>query len=513
MMTNQIQQEIRYLRKKGRSSNDAGFARRPWWASWSKTAMYLAIFILMTLTMWHNFVVPSMMSEVDLIGEHPGRLRAQRRQRNGFNRKSRNQNLLNLPANKVDAILQGDLTLVKLHVPPGAVDADTRHDRDTSANPGNVDMSKRYRGVQGVFCYIDWSLQAHDPSEVPMFRDLMTQSELCDETMTTVDLWDMTRKASAHDASHANGAAATAGKEEDDSHATISLKQPTGVVFHQSRCGSTLTSNLMVTSQKSPDIPDYSESRVWSESRPPIDALRACVDAHRCDDGKHAQLIQDVFYMMGRKKVAASNAMSSNHRYYVKFQSISTQHIAAFTKAMPDVPWVFVYRDSIEVMQSYWRGVKSARAQVKCASHQAMGRQSKWTLQVVKSAQRASPSDLTKQEYCAAHLAGLAESALTEYERAASKGKGRFVNYNQLPDIMWDSVLPNHFHVPKDEINISAMQRMSQSYSKARGRTAVTAWKGDSERKRETATQEVRLAVQTFMAPRLARMNELSGNE
>lgn len=50
--------------------------------------------------------------------------------------------------------------------------------------------------------------------------------------------------------------------------------EPTGFIFHMSRCGSTLTANLLGASPY---------NLVYSESKPPVDVMSLC-DAERCTE-------------------------------------------------------------------------------------------------------------------------------------------------------------------------------------------------------------------------------------
>jgi hypothetical protein len=104
--------------------------------------------------------------------------------------------------------------------------------------------------------------------------------------------------------------------------------------------------------------------------------------------------------------------------------------------------------------------------------------------------------------------AGLSESAIREHERT---GKGRFVNYNQLPDIMWKQVLPQDFKVlPVGNVMITNMKNVAQVYSKGRGKKANQSWEEDSTMKKQTATAEVVEATHMFMDRPFQRMEGLA---
>jgi hypothetical protein len=103
--------------------------------------------------------------------------------------------------------------------------------------------------------------------------------------------------------------------------------------------------------------------------------------------------------------------------------------------------------------------------------------------------------------------AGLSLAAIQEHERT---GKGRFVNYNQLPDIVWDTVMPRHFGVPVGEEMITNMQQIAGVYSKGRGHKADQEWEEDSTRKQLSALKHVIDAAAFWLGDTFEKMEALS---
>jgi len=104
--------------------------------------------------------------------------------------------------------------------------------------------------------------------------------------------------------------------------------------------------------------------------------------------------------------------------------------------------------------------------------------------------------------------AGLSLSAIQQNE---SSGNGRFVNYNQLPDIVWNKLLPESFGVStitNDMIN--NMIQVSRVYSKGRGSKANAVWKDDSAAKQSTAPKPIATAVDDYMTEIYIKLEELS---
>ena len=99
----------------------------------------------------------------------------------------------------------------------------------SSSTFADVSGNKSYN-VRGTFCQLDWDQHKSDPSAVPMFKDLIRTSSECKRTTFEYDLWQAVQDAKEYDSS--NGAS---------THAM----SPKGLVFHESRCGSTIVPRSM----------------------------------------------------------------------------------------------------------------------------------------------------------------------------------------------------------------------------------------------------------------------------
>jgi hypothetical protein len=225
---------------------------------------------------------------------------------------------------------------------------------------------------------------------------------MCGGTIVNVDLYDVVQQAKAFDQKllQSRNSTTTTTTKKGGAETVITVP-PTGFVFHETRCGSTLTANLLAGFAP----PD--QSRVFSESPPPVTALRAC-DMNPCNPSLHIQLIRDVVYMMGRKSIHTSQLLQKKkdpHYLFFKIQSIGVMNIDKFTEAFPDVPWMYLYRDSVEIMQSHWKDTSKQRNPTPvCARNFNNPRQPPTTLQILDSKPITDVTELTKKEYCAAHL-------------------------------------------------------------------------------------------------------------
>jgi len=83
-------------------------------------------------------------------------------------------------------------------------------------------------------------------------------------------------------------------------------------------------------------------------------------------------------------------------------------------------------------------------------------------------------------------------------EAMRSSDKGVAVNYNQLPNILIDSIIPDHFNYPLSKQGTQRILDVSSVYSKGRG-AKKKEWKDDSQKKDENASPFVRDAAAFFM--------------
>lgn len=205
-----------------------------------------------------------------------------------------------------------------------------------------------------------------------MFRDLVAHSSDCDKHRYRVDLAQVAQLAKTYDAR---------------SDGNVHSLQLAGVAFHESRCGSTLVANALIA--MNPKL-----HRVYSESAPPIAALHSiCGETYsKCPLEAAARILQDVMYLMGR-----SNDRREK-RVFFKIQSIGSRNIQVFQHAFPDTPWMFIYRDPVQVLMSQLaQGARVAN----CVRPRASPPSS--VLEIV--ARRGyNIKDISNEEYCAAHL-------------------------------------------------------------------------------------------------------------
>jgi len=370
-----------------------------------------------------------------------------RRPHEGYSIDDKHQSLTINDGSKEDLILSGKVHLIHI----------------SSSSKKKVTGSD-YEGFKAIFCRLDWSRYKKDPSSLPMFRLLVKRSCKNDD-IYTYDLKKIVELAIAMD--------------KNDSNSTVHVMKPNGFVFHESRCGSTLVANALT-------VMDPIEHRVYSESGPPMSASKACGKIGK--SGKSCQLLRDVVYMMGR------TGDPNEQRMFFKIQSSGTNYIDVMKATFPDIPWIFVYREPVQIMMSH---LKRKTERSNCVRHMAHYAMPKKTLEFLATIGR-DVGGLSSVEKCALHLSNLCNAAILAINR--SEGMGKAINYENIVDKLITNIIPHHFKVPVVEERRKRIIEISGLYSKGKQHRGGE-WKDDSEAKNEMASSEIREASKTFLYP------------
>ena len=204
---------------------------------------------------------------------------------------------------------------------------------------------------------------------------------------------------------------------------------PSGFVFHMSRCGSTLIAQMLAA------LP---QALVIAEAEPIDAVLRAHFqDAHVTDD-------QRVSWLRWTIGALGQPQDETTKHYLVKFDSWNVIDLALIQRAFPTVPWIFVYRDPVEVLVSH--GKQPGSQMVPGALEPEL-----------LNLDGAHINCMALEEYHARVLERICHAAVRHYQRSASM----LVNYRQLPEIVW-SVLLDFFHVSYTAADIERMRHITQ---------------------------------------------------
>lgn len=296
-----------------------------------------------------------------------------------------------------------------------------------------------------------------------MFKDLLRKSPDCNNP-TTLLLSDVMEAISSSKSSKSQ---------------TI---PPSGFVFHESRCGSTLVANNLAG--VNPD-----QHRVYSESAPLITAMKMIAHDIEVGDTENVpnealQFLQSVVTLMGR------TPNPHETKLFFKIQSIGTTYAHGLRLAFPDVPWIFVYRDPVQVMMSHMPEYTENAVCLRSRRNASNGLKD-----FVQEMSKRSFRSLSTYEMCAAHLSYLCQCMIDEHR---TSNTGRMVNYDDLPNILLEDIFPHYFQIPITDVERERVKQVSSKYSKGRV-VKSRIWMEDSKQKDERASMELKTAAEAFL--------------
>ncbi|HEX7277470.1 MAG TPA: hypothetical protein VF244_08865 [Acidimicrobiales bacterium] len=184
---------------------------------------------------------------------------------------------------------------------------------------------------------------------------------------------------------------------------------PAGFIFHMSRCGSTLVSQMLAA---------VAEHLVLSEP-PPVDAvLRAAEADPGLTDRERVAWLRWIVGALGQGAPGQS-------RLFVKFDAWSALALPLVRQAFPDVPCVFLFRDPIAVLRSQSR---------------------QYGAHVIPGVLPAEPFGLTSEAAAAMPLVEYAARVLGHICGAAlaleDDPRVTFADYADLPELVFSDLLP-----------------------------------------------------------------------
>jgi hypothetical protein len=207
---------------------------------------------------------------------------------------------------------------------------------------------------------------------------------------------------------------------------------PAGMIFHLSRCGSTLVSRLLGTL---PGVVAIAEPS-------PLNALLG-LDPDRVDAATLVQIVRLLVRALGRRR------HGDEQHLVLKCTSWNIRRQEILTAAFPDTPWVWVQRDPAHVVASLlanppgWLGLRAVHPQTALRF----------------GVDPAALPTMTRPEFAARALGAMLLSA------AAGPGRRICIDHADLPAAVWDQVAA-HFGI---EIGAAAIERMTEQsrfYSK-----------------------------------------------
>ncbi|HEX4555088.1 MAG TPA: hypothetical protein VH249_13935 [Xanthobacteraceae bacterium] len=246
---------------------------------------------------------------------------------------------------------------------------------------------------------------------------------------------------------------------------------PTGFIFHMSRCGSTLVTQMLAA---------IARNIVVSEPAPVDEVVQARHLMPDLSEEQQAVWLAAMVAAFGRVR------SGEERHFFIKLDAWHTLALPLFRRAFPTVPWIFLYRDPVEVMVSQRRqpGV-----------HMVPGMVGPDLFGVP-----APQFVLASEDYHAQILARICDGALQHY----ADDTGLLVNYRELPSAVWTSILP-HLGVACSDDDRARMAQAARRDAKS----PKFEFAADSADKQEEASDAIRAAAATRLGERYDRLEAL----
>lgn len=204
---------------------------------------------------------------------------------------------------------------------------------------------------------------------------------------------------------------------------------PTAFIFHTSRCGSTLLSQLLT----------FLSSCVVMSEPTIIDSYLSLYHAQPEQSGAEKALRQ-LIGALGQRR------FTEERHFFIKLDSWHIKSLPLFRKAFPDTPFIFMYRKPEEVLASHQRqrGPQMVPGLVDSAMMEL-------------DSEPLEPGELDK--YSVKVLGHFFKAACDQAEELI------LLNYNQLPQIIWTDLL-DLFSIALSPAELEAMKNRSGLHSK-----------------------------------------------
>jgi len=239
--------------------------------------------------------------------------------------------------------------------------------------------------------------------------------------------------------------------------------QPSGFIFHSSRCGSTLVANVCRA---------LDDAIVVSEANP-IDKLVARFITDGGDPVKeslYSVLLRAVVNALAYRK------SGNESRLFVKFSCCGVSQLERIRRIWPAVPWIFLYRDPVETIVS---NMTTVPAWLLDEDHRILAH--------ITGTTPAAVAEMSLEERCARSIGSFYSTA-----HGVANDHGMLLNYNQ---ISVTNIL-DFFNVSPSAEELERITSGSRVYSKEV--SGAREFVPDAEAKQNSASNRIRQLVEEF---------------
>lgn len=236
---------------------------------------------------------------------------------------------------------------------------------------------------------------------------------------------------------------------------------PAGFIFHVSRCGSTLLTHL---------LGKLEDALVLSEPEPVDTVIRRRMVGEALPDARKVEVLRAMVSALGQPRAVGQR------RLFIKFDAWDVLQLPLIRQAFPDTPWIFLYREPVEVLVSavQERGVHLMPEIV----HPSV-------FGIDPDLAYADPDDYAARVLASIYAAGL---------RFHEPGRSLLVDYTELPAAAWGRIADHFGGIAPNEIEVL---RAGSSHNPKRG----GGFTGDSRQKQNDASSALRTASAAHLDP------------
>jgi gluconate kinase len=246
---------------------------------------------------------------------------------------------------------------------------------------------------------------------------------------------------------------------------------PCGLIFHMSRCGSTLVGQMLAA------LP---QNMVLSEAGPIDEVLRASRRDPGITDSTRIDWLRGIVS-------ALAQPQRSEKQLVIKLDAWHILDWPLLQRAFPGVPALFLYRDPVEVLVSQCR--QPASYMIPGMFGPVFAGVDAWAAQ-----------QMGAEEYGARVLSQMCTAAVEWHQQTG----GLLVSYKELPDAVC-SVIAGFFNIACSGEDQERMRRVAQFNAK----TPAMYFADDTAEKQSRATPELRRTAEKWIEPAYGRLDEL----
>jgi hypothetical protein len=239
--------------------------------------------------------------------------------------------------------------------------------------------------------------------------------------------------------------------------------EPTAFLYHASRCGSTLVAQMLAALG----------THVVISEPPMLDAvLRAHYLAPGLDTDTQVDWLRGLVSAMGQPRHGETG-------YVIKLDAWSVFELALMRKAFPRVPWIYLYRDPLEIAVSQVR---------ERGAYMIPG--------VLGPGMSLFPPHEAIEMPPETFIARVLGMMLAAGHQGCANAGGHALHYEELPQAIWDSLAPL-LGIADD----GATRAKLQSAARWNAKNPQLEFAADVERKQREARPELRRVVDEWATP------------